>query len=588
MFDAYTVAVKVALHDKVTSGLMGMSATFKRLGADAEAFQKKLAGIKKMAFIGAGIGGAGLLGLDVFSKMAKPAEEYAHLLNVLNIQGNTHLQIAQAIGAAWKTTGSVITSSIGGNLKTFIDLKNIFRGNIQEAISFMPEFAKFAAVLGAATDGKIHASADDLAYSAAKALDMRGAINPTEFRKESLMMAKVMIATHGRVLPQDYQMMFKYGRQATFGLSNEFLYEELPTLMMEMKTSGGGSGSHGGIGTSLAAGYRYVVQGIMTKAAHEALANIGLAGNSYNSALKTTTTRTILRNGVKGAQLFQYDPFQWTQDYLLPALHKKYGDNLSKQDLIRYINNLRMTQTASFAILQYALKSQQIYGDQKLIKRAMNLNDAYNMSLAHDPKTVGIALSAQWDAFKTAFMMGVVPVILPTLMSLTRGLSYLAQVLEHHRTLAKVMAIGFLGLFSAMSAVGTLLIIGAAGNALIPGFKLLRLAMIPLLAPLGEFAAALLVIYGIFKLLQPYWKEISGFIGLNKNTQTGNEVHDFSSFYGATTRQPNTHVHLNIDGKKVAHVVVSHMSKSASHAPAHGSSFNSSMNLGYNMLNVGQ
>jgi hypothetical protein len=581
MFEAYKVAVKVSLKNEVSAGLIGLSGQFKALGREAEIFQAKLNSIKKIAFVGAGFGAAGFFGLDIMSKALKPAEEYAHILNVMNIQGLKHQEIAEAVASAWKTTNTVVTSTVTGNLKNFIDLKNIFRGNIQEAISYLPEFAKLATVLGASSNIKISGNAHDLAFSVAKALDIRGAITPAEFTKESEMMSKVIIATQGRVLPQDYQMMFKYGRQSTYGLSNEFLYQQIPTLMMEMKTAGGGSGSHGGVGTSLAAGYRYVVQGIMTKAAFQALANLGLEGGKFNDNIKTTTTRTILKHGVKGAELFQMNPFLWTQNVLLPALHTKYGENLSRQDLIRDINNLRMTQTASFAILQYALKAQQIYGDQRLINRAVNMNTAYQMSLSNDPNTVYSALSAQWDKLKLAFGMGVIPIILPIIMKLTTAFQQLGNSLRDHPFLTRQLAIGLAELFVSMVALG-----GA----------ILTVSIV--LSPVTRYVIALAAAFRGFVLLIPalidgtkWWmNEIEKFFHVSPNNSQQVSSEGSTTFYhpGSTNNQSQEiHHHIFLDTKQVAHTITREQGRLLSKQPNHGSVYNPNISLQPNMLNYG-
>lgn len=592
MFESYKVAVKVALQDEVSKGLIGLSTSFSALGKKADELQTKLDRIKKIAMVGIGFGAAGFMGLNLMSKALKPAEEYAHQLNIMNIAGLKQKEIAEAINAAWVNTSKVPTSTVVGNLKTFMDLRNIF-GHGGEAIQYMPELTMIQQVLKSSSESGVSQNADTLVYSLAKALDIRGAVNnPREFNEQAEMMSKVIAATQGRVLPQDYQMLFKYGRQGIPGLSNKFLYEELPTFMQEMKGSGGG-GSSGGFGTSIASFYRFFVQGVMSKAAMQGMIGLGLI--NPNAGLKTTTVGTQLMQGqhVKGVDLAQSDPFEWVQQYLLPAIRKKYGENLTKNQMSLAIGDAMRgaSVTSIFATLQYALKSQQVYRDQKLIQQAMDPKSAYQASLSNDPNAAFKALSAQWTNLKTALGMEVIPILLPTIINIADEFNHLAKALREHPALAKALSLGFMGLFSSMAAVGSLLLIGAGGKGLIIAFRVLTLALTPLLIPLGGIGTLLAAIgvtaYAAYKALQVLpgaltaLKDILGFNGNGKSSI-------FSTFNPINSNRNNVtehHTHLFLDGKQVAKVVTQHQANEASKQPAHGSVFNGNMFLQPNMLN---
>lgn len=469
MFEAYKVAVKISLVNEVSKELGLMSTLFGKLGKDVDVLQSKLNKLKKVGMISGLAMGAGFLGLDLVKKSLKPAEDYAHQLNIMNMAGMKHKDIALAVAAAWKTTSTILTSTATGNLQTFMDLRNIFgdvsNGKVNSAsgaaISDLPELVRIGAVLRASSNSKVSGDADALAFSIAKALDMRNAVSsPAVFNQQAEMMTKVITALQGRVQPEDYRMLFKYGRQAIPGLSNEFLYEELPTFMMEMKGKSGGGGQ-GGFGSSLAAGYRFFVQGIMNKRAAENLSELGLIPKS--SILKTTTTGTTLKGGVKDSALFQYDPFAWTQSVFLPAIRKKYGDNLNNSQLTQIINQtMKGNQLAQFEILQFALKAQNVYRDQKLIKEAQNSTSAYKMALSADPTTAMAAFNAQWQNFQTAMMMGVIPVIVPALISLTKYLNEFAQWARNNPKTIKYLVLGFTALSGALVVLGAVGIISTA------------------------------------------------------------------------------------------------------------------------------
>lgn len=592
MFEAYKVAVKIALHDGVTRGLVQLSGEFKKTAAAADMLQKKMDAIKKITLTGIGIGAGGIFGLKALDSSLKVSEEYAHQLNIMNMAGLKHVEIAQAIAAAWKTTGSVITSTATGNLKAFMDLRNVF-GSTSEAIQYMPELVRLQAVLKSSTESSVSQNAEQLAYSVAKALDIRGAVNnPAEFNKQAEMMGKVIVAMQGRVLPQDYQMLFKYGRQAIPSLSDTFLYQELPTLMQEMKGSGGG-GSSGGFGTSLTAFYRFFVQGIMTKAALQGMQSLGII--SRNAGLRTSTVGTQLMGGqhVLDVGLAQTDQFQWVQQVLLPAIRRHYGNNLNKQQLSLAITDAMRgaSQTAIFGVLQYALKAQQIYRDQRLIEQAKNPTQAYQMALSNDPTINRMALGAQWENLKTSFTLSLVPILLPVIMTLAKGFNYLAEKMREYPKLTKVIAVGFAGLAVTMTGVGALLI-GAAGvMGITAAFKILRISLIAITAPfteiIGIIAAVSLAVYGAIKAFKTLEPLISKYFH-SSTPGTAQQPHKPTDNFFIHSGQKPVTVHNNVwlDGKSIYQGVSNYQAKVAARQPAHGSVFDPSMSLQPNMLNI--
>ncbi len=611
MFEAYKVAVHVALKDEVSVGLLGMSSSFKLLSKHADDFQKKLETIKKLAMVGVGFAAAGWLGMGIMKSALKPAEEYAHQLNIMNIAGMKHQQIAEAVAKSWQIASKIPTSDVVSNLKTFMDLRNIF-GHTGEAMQYMPELTMIKGLLKSSSESSVSQSSENLSYSLAKALDIRGAVNsPAQFNEQAEMMAKVITATQGRVLPQDYQMLFKYGRQGVPGLSNQFLYQELPTFMQQMKGSGGG-GSSGGFGTSIAAFYRFFVQGVMTKAALQGMQQLGLI--SASAGLKTTTVGTQLmqHQHVKGVDLAQSDPFLWVQNILLPAIRGKYGDNLTNNQLSRAITDAMRgaSTTGIFSVLQYALKAQQVYRDEGLIKKVKDPKEAYAASLSNDPTLAFSALGAQWTNLKIAFGMGVIPVILPMISKLATGFTDFAAILRKYPTLTKSLAVGFMGLSASLIFLGTTLLIGAGGKGISMAIKILGLTMSAFSLDAGTLAfkfgslirLTLLfslrltmvgaAIYAVYELI----KGIPALIDMFKSKKS--IIQQAREYYSDPKNQTHVpsftkkkeenhiHVHTHLDGKQIAHVVTKHQANESSRQPAHGSSFNGSMFLQPNMLNL--
>lgn len=568
MFEAYKVSVRVSLINNVSGGLLAMSRHFQKVGQDAHALEQRLNRIKALGMAGAGISAAGFMGLGILGKMIKPAEQYAHQLNIMNMAGMKHREIAESVAAAWKTTGDVITTTATENLRTLLDLRNVF-GDLGEAKMALPIVSRIQAVLAASTESKVSGNSKDLAYGVAKSLDMIGAVQNKEvFLQQAEMMSKVITATQGRVLPSDYQNVFKYARQAKFQLSDEFKYEILPSLMQEMK-GGGGSGS-GGPGAMLAAAYRFGVQGVMNQRSAEALVNLGLVPAS--SILKTTTAGTTLKGGVKGSELFASNPFAWTQQVLLPALHRKYGAMTPDQMQMKINQIFKGNQLAANLIGEFARKPVNFRRDQHLVRGTMSTAQAYQAAISSDPVTARAALHAQWENFKTALTMSVVPILIPALMKLTRLLQDFAKWARENQTLVKALVISFSALSAAMAIGGTAL---AAANA----FRGLNVALSFLGVgggSLGAVATGIRMIgfaaRGFLAVLAAY--QVGHWIGKKIDEKTGLSSWIADQFARDTSTNPGSqYVHdangklvqvntlIHMDGRKVAESVSTHQAK---------------------------
>lgn len=464
MFNAYSVAVKVKLVDQVTAGLLAMSRQFNMVNGNALVLQERLNKIKILGMAGAGISAVGFMGLGIIGKMIKPATEYAHQLNIINMAGWTQRDIANAVGDAWKNTGTVITTTATENLRTLLDLKNVL-GDLGEARMALPVVSRIQGVLAASSEGQISGNSKELAYGMAKALDIIGAAqNKESFERQAEMMAKVIIATQGRVTPEAFKSTFQYARQAKYRLSDEFKYEILPSLIQENAAGGGGGGGSRGVGPMLSAFYRWANQGYINKKSMPELVSLGLV--DANSVLKTTTSGTTA-GAMTSSDLAASNPFQWVQTVLVPAIKRKYGQDITRDQLLMHINEItRGNQLAGNLVGEFAFKPVNFTRDQANIRGTMSTADAYKAALSNDPNTAYKALGAQWENFKTAFMMGVVPVLIPALIKLTNMFNSLAAWARENPNLAKDLAVGFTALFGAMALGGTVLMVTSAFKGL--------------------------------------------------------------------------------------------------------------------------
>ena len=502
-YEAYRIAVKISLINNVSTGLLAMSRQMVTLQGHGKDLQKELNGIKMLGLAGTAMSAAGFMGLGIIGKMIKPAQEYAHQLNIINMAGWTQKEIAESVGDAWKNTGKVITTTATENLRTLLDLKNIL-GDLGEARMALPIVSRIQGVLAASSESKVSGNSKDLAYSMAKALDIIGAArNPGTFNTEAEAMAKVIIATQGRVTPEAYKSVFQYARQAKFGLNNEFKYQILPSLIQENSTTGGSGGGSRGVGPMLSAFYRWAIQGYVNKKALPELQSLGLV--AAGTALSTTSTGTTI-GAMKNAQLAASNPFAWVQSVLVPAIRAKYGNIGDKETLFHINQIMRGNQLGANLVGEFAFKPLNFLRDQQNVIRTMSTADAYQASLSNDPNTAFQALLAQWTNFKTAFMMGVVPVLIPALKELTSMFNTMAAWARSNPGMAQNLAIGFIALSGSLAFGGIVTLATAAfrGLGLVMAFTPLggaagigRLALAIGGAGAGSLVGGLLLLGGV-------------------------------------------------------------------------------------------
>lgn len=449
-FDAYKVSIKLSLITNAASVLGLMSQGLVKTDKEAKGLQKSL------GLIGPAMAGIGIAGLALFDKMLKPAENYTSQLVKMNMAGMQQAEIAEAVGDAWKLAGQNMTTTATGNLKALLDLRNV-TGNMEEARHFLPIMQRMQTVLAASKDDGVRGKAGDLAFSAMKALDIRGAINdPAKLDAQANLMTRVIIGTQGRVTPEMFQSVFNYARQAKFAMSDDFAYKILPTLMLENATRGGGGGGSRGVGPQQAALYRFTNQGFVNKKALPLLGELGLlTGGTLGTTTPGTTTGPL-----KDAGLAASNSFEWVtkvvDDRILPYL-KRHKIAETDANVLNVINMMtRGNQLAGSIIGEYYVKRKNFERDRKLFEGVMSPEDAYKTAMTKDPATARRALSASWENFETSLMMNVAPLVVPALNSLATGLNVLGDWARKYPDLTKSLVISFGALSAAMAIGGTL------------------------------------------------------------------------------------------------------------------------------------
>jgi hypothetical protein len=501
--------VRISLIDRVTTGLMGLSRQFAKVHGNAKALQSQIDKIKLLTMGGAVVAGTGLFGLAMIGKTVPAAKEYVHQLQQMNIAGMKHAEIARAIKAAWDTNSSVPTSSTSENLAAIRELRMVF-GNTNDAIANMPVVQRLQAIL-ANTKGGMSGGHDE-AYTVAKALEMKGAVrNPAEFNIQADQMAKAIVASGGEVGASDFLSAFKFGRSATLGWNDRFTYSILPTLIQEMKNAGG-SGGTGGPGNALMSVYDHVVNGKIAQKDLGIWGQIGLLDPSKVVRTKTGATKGVLPGGVRGWELFQQDPYAWTQNVLMPAM---MAHGITKQaDQMMLLGRLGGSRTSGFMLQQMGMQGWKFDRDQKLIRGASGLA-AYNQLVKNDPMMADLALQKQWKNLLTVIGIQIMPALIDGTLKLISGLTGLSNWMRDHPNLTKGLVIGFVALSAAMAIGGTIMMIaggfaaiGLAAPVVAAGFGLVVGALGLLFSPVTLTIAAMVALGLAIRYVWKHWDTI--------------------------------------------------------------------------------
>lgn len=570
MFEAYKVGVTLALNNHVSAALGILAGQFGKTDLEAKKLQATLKQIKLLGIGGAVAAGTGFMGLGMIGAAVKPAKEYVHQLAQAKAMGMTQLEIAQATSAAWQTASAVMTSNPTQNLQAIRELRSVF-GNTQDAIRFLPQMQRIQAVLDSTLAGQGGVGAKDVAFTAAKALELRGAsMNPQTFQEQADYITRAIIASAGKFNPQMLLQAQKYAGVGGTGYSNDFMYGIMPTLAQEL----GGSST----GTALTSLYRAVVGGRIDKKALAVWQQLGLL-----DGVKSVTGESAMVQA-KNAGLFQQSPFEYMQ-YLQGELVKR-GITDPKEQQVMY-ERLFSNRVAGRMANILAMQGPRLEKDFALTKGAGD-SSAYYQLIKEDPDMVYAALGAQWTSLKTSLGMTVVPVVIPMIRELTSAFNSLATFAANHPTLTQGLMLTFTAL-SGMAAIGGTLMVAGAGLKLI-GVGLGALTGLPLAGAALGLSSLIPAIAGVVALgmavanadtiggskYNPLNWIQDGAFNATRWLMRDNGLPGASGTSGIAVppggKFGQIHTTINIDGRKVAEAVNKHNVRDAARPPTSGNS----------------
>ncbi len=579
MFDAYRVAVRLSVIDKVTPVLRVLNANLINSGKHVSDLEKKLKNLQRGAIVGGVTAAAGFGILSTFKAPIAAAIEYERALGRFK-----QLNLGDAVNkdANQFALGSQLFNVSGLEMiSTLRDLHTAF-GDYDIARKLAPTVSQLSSANAALFSGKGKVDQGQ-AYALERFTELRGGTHSLEsFLQKADVVQKILSGTGGNVTASDVYAFTRRGSTAVRRLSDEGLLKLAP-LIQEL----GGSSA----GTAHQSLYNNLVGSRTTTRAAEELVKYGLVSPKDVEYTKIGTIKKLRTDALKNGDLFARDPIEWIKTTLLPALSAK--GVTSNDQISSVINNLATNRTGSNLLSISATQLDRILKDYKVTKNAKGINETIAAA-----KGLSVSkledFNKRWEDLKIIIGQGV----LPAVISLAKGFSSLFAFMSRHQTLTHALAYGFAALGAAMAIGGTILLLrtsfqalslvmGAVGGGGLLGGLARVAAFGGLGTTLGAVAIGLGAVYGVTKLLEAGLNAIpstkngdvdpGGHPGMrfvkpsrgaghwesDPNLPQEHAGQHLESTRGMSRWVPNVTVksELHVDGKKMAESVSTHQGK---------------------------
>ena len=292
---------------------------------------------------------------------------------------------------------------------------------------------------------------------------------------------KAIEATQGTVTPEALQLATVYARTARYGFTTpEALAQPHPFLtdILPMYVQMSGRAGQGGGGANIMAEYTKTVQGILKGASVGEAQKLGILDKT---------------GFLKDSHLASINPYEWTQQVLVPAL-KAQGltDSLKQQpEIAQQITRLMGTRAAADPITEFALGGRGYRGENAPFEKFMEqMNRSPGLSGAEDlqktsPTAAMQRLSAEWEhlwnvigSALTQDKLNIIRSMSDTIEDLARKASQIDPKSIHN--VAEALAAlgvaaasaGVVGLAAALGGVpGVLTLMASAATAMSPTLR---------------------------------------------------------------------------------------------------------------------
>lgn len=492
---AYSVAIKLSVANLASQGIKLIASDLLAAHGAATKLQDKLSALK-MAAVGYGLNSVGGSILGFMEKSIDASKEYTRQMSLMNAAGMTQKDIAEATAAAWKTSKDVITSSAAENLQAIRELRSVFgKDHMHEAYGILPTVQRTKAILEALTGKEQHGVAFDMV----KAIELRtpGVMTAERMQSNADMMARTLMQMGGTLNVNDFHMALKQAKTSAFGLSDDFVYKYLPTIMQEVKTKEGGAQS---AGTALMTTYRAMIQGVVKKSAIPVWEELGWIKPS--DVVRNATGQMQLKPGAMvDAQLFQSNPYEWATKHSADVERYGKAHGLNREQVLSAAFGDRNAQWFMNTMMG---KAAQFERDKELIESGGSSYDTYQKLLKTNPQLAQQAMHSQWQNVQARLGYEVLPRLIPYMIKFADGLDKISQWMQRHGTATTAIALGIGGVGIALSIVGKVLM--TAGVIKFLGLGPVLAGMVPSLTAVSAGLGVLAQAAGVFAAAYAGWK----------------------------------------------------------------------------------
>jgi hypothetical protein len=567
MFEDYKVAIKLTLISDLSKGLLLASEQFKVLDAQAAAFSAKLRQIKTLAFTGAGLfGGAAALAAPFIYATSKAAELQKQMIGIQIATGGTTAQMEKMRLAIEKASAPTMFSAMDvAKMGKIISTSNTFTA--PQLTSLLPEYAKFA-------DVQMLLKGTPYATSVLEAVRLAHTANiydPKQLAAYLNTLTKASIMSGGDVVELGTALKYSQGTaQMALGVDPQTM-----VLVTALANRMGFAGSRGGtnlIDAMIRTMPGIFGSGLLKGRSNEALRNMGLVDSHGHS--------NVFTNG-------KFDVMKWMEGlsaYVSKEM-RSHPEAIARQDILTNFQHAFGAQGRRIATL---------FSSPKALEQFMIMERQFEL-LASNSQIQDIyvkhSVSQQYQTAITNFQNAMIdlgtnllPLATEWLNKFNAEITKLTTWMNDHQEAVKEFSHNMLLLGGTFAIAGSVALLASALTFLLSPIGMVVSGITFLYHQFGQLADA------IEKLNKIGWDNVGHAITtkFGFNHPENPDAHT-SFFFHGNNGQNNLQVHHHyLDGKQIASSTISHMAKSAGSAPAHGSSFNSSLGLGYNMLNVGQ
>lgn len=182
----------------------------------------------------------------------------------------------------------------------------------------------------------------------------------------------------------DAGKLFQFARRAKVAgpqLSTDFIVSAAPVLMQDQTPEG--------FGNALSSAYKAFVIGASDAASGQDLGSqdaLGLReGFAFAKDKKGNNTKKVAEKGsLVGKELFASNPFEWTKQYLIPALEKSGVDMKNDAAVTEAVARLSRNSLATGMLTRMILQRENIEKNMEFQKNAMGI-DAADKAAKSDP-----------------------------------------------------------------------------------------------------------------------------------------------------------------------------------------------------------